>query len=328
MKEFRWGIMATGEIARNMAAALSQTNGATLHSVGSRSMEKAENFGKEWKFPNRFASYEELAACPDLDIVYIATPQNLHYENIKLCLKHGKHVLCEKPLTLNAGQAEECIRMAAEKNLFLMEAMWMRFFPAYRKLLSLLSEGIIGDVQVVQADFRISLPFNPVHRLYKPELGGGALLDLGIYPISLAYHLLGYPDKLHSHAVIGETNVDELDQFTLSYDDGRMAILSCGFRGYKPREAFIAGTKGYIKIHSIFFRPDRLTLHVSGNEPETVYLPFDGNGYVHEVREVQECLGRGESESLRMPLSDSLNVIKIMDSLRKDWNYCYSGETL
>lgn len=320
MNEFKWGIIATGEIAKNMASALSQTKGASLHAVASRSREKAESFSEVWKVPHRFASYEELAAFPELEIVYIATPQNLHYENIKLCLEHGKHVLCEKPLALNARQAEECIRMAAGKNLFLMEAMWMRFFPAYRQLLSWLSEGAIGDVQVVQADFRISLPFNPAHRLYKPELGGGALLDLGIYTLSLAHQLLGYPDKLHSHAVIGETDVDELDQFTLSYNDGRMAMLSCGFRGYKPREAFIAGTKGYIKIHSIFFRPDRLTLHVTGKDPEEVYLPFDGNGYVHEVCEVQECLGRGEKESLRMPLSDSLDVIKIMDSLREDWN--------
>ena len=177
----------------------------------------------------------------------------------------------------------------------------MRFFPAIAQVRQWLADGVIGDVRLVQADFCFNLPFDPSHRLYNPELGGGALLDLGIYPLSFTTMLLGFPEEVHGEAQIGETAVDELNTMTLIYDNNITAQLTSSMRVFKPRDAFIVGTKGYIKVHEIFFRPDRLTLHIDGEEPQTIDVPYRGNGYPHEVDEVHACLWAGKLESDLMP---------------------------
>jgi len=326
MEPIRWGLIATGEIAKNMVQALHQSDGARVVAVASRTQARAETFGQQWNIPSRYGSYEELVEDPDIDVVYIATPHNLHYENMKMCLQAGKHVLCEKAFTLNARQAEECIAIAREKQLFLMEAMWMRFFPAMRQVREWLANRVLGEVRLVQADFCFNLPFDPNHRLYNPDLAGGALLDLGVYPLSFATMVLGFPQGIASHAHIGETGVDELDTILLNYENGASANLSCSMRVYKPREAFIIGTKGYIKVHNIFFRPDRLTLHPSGQEPQVFDFPMDGNGYVYEIEEVHQCLRAGKTESHLMPLDDSLRLMALMDELRSAWKLVYPDE--
>lgn len=326
MDKFRWGIMATGNIAHSLAQTLTELPEAEIVAVGSRSQEQADAFGVKWQIPKRYPSYEMLAADPDVEVVYIATPHNLHYENMLMCLEAGKHVLCEKAFTINAQQAIECVQFARNKNLFLMEAMWMRYFPVMGKIRDWLQEEVLGELRLVQADFCINIPYDPEHRLYNPAIGGGALLDLGIYPLSFASMILGQPQQMLSHAHIGQTEVDELDTILLIYDRGVSASLSCSMRIHKPREAFIVGSRGYIKVPEIFFRPDRVTLHLIGQEPENLYLPFEGNGYNHEVREVHQCLLAGKLESSIMPLDESIKLMQIMDQLRAEWGVLYPEE--
>lgn len=326
MIPIRWGILATGEVAKNFTQALKTCSDAQISAVSSRTQGRAEDFGNRWNIPVRYGSYQALAEDPRVDIIYIATPHNLHAENIEMCLKAGKHVLCEKAFTLNARQAEVCIALAREKNLFLMEAMWMRFFPAAAQIRDWLAQGILGQIRLVQADFCINLPFDPDHRLYDLERAGGALLDLGIYPLSFASMVLGPARRVHGRAQIGQSGVDELDAITLSYDQGAFASLNCGMRGYKPREAFIIGSEGYVKVHNIFFRPDRLSLHLIGQDPEDFHFPIEGNGYQYEIQEVHRCLQSGQIESHMMPLDESLSLMKQMDELRSAWNLVYPDE--
>lgn len=326
MQVIRWGILGTGNIANNMARALHDAPDAGIVAVASRTQERAETFGKKWDIPNCYDSYAALIERSAVDIVYIATPHSEHYANMLLCLDAAKHVLCEKAFTLNAAQARECIARARQQNVFLMEAMWMRFFPAVAQLRTWLQQGIIGDVRLVQADFCINIPFTPEHRLYRPELGGGALLDLGIYPLSFTAMVLGMPQHTQSHAHIGQTGVDELDAMLLTYQNGATASLTCSLRIYKPREAFIIGTHGYIKVHNIFFRPDRLTLHLTGQDAQTQDYSFGGNGYIHEIEEVHACLRAGRTESDIMPLDETAQLMTVMDELRAAWGLVYPTE--
>lgn len=326
MQKIRWGILATGNIAHNMAAALQIVDEAELVAVASRTQANADAFGDEWQVPRRYSSYEALAADPEVDVVYIATPHTYHYDNMKLCLNGGKHVLCEKPLTLDAQQAAECIAFAREKKLFLMEAMWTRFFPAMVQIRDWLREGVLGEIKVVQADFSFNLAFDPASRLYDPELGGGALLDVGIYPLSFATMVLGLPERWQGYAQLSQTGVDELDAITLIYERGAVALLSCSLRINRPQEAWIMGTKGYLKIHEKFFQPHHITLHLDDGEAIIYEFPYEGDGYAHEVREVHACLQAGKLESDIMPLDESLALMNLMDELRAAWGVRYPHE--
>ena len=326
MDKFRWGIIATGNIAGSMAQSLNAAEDAELLAVASRDQERANAFGERWHIPRRYAGYETLAADPDIDIVYIATPHSNHFDNMKLCLNARKHVLCEKPLTLNAREAAECIELAQEKGLFLMEAVWMRFFPAIDQIRQWMNKGILGDIRLITADFCFQLPFDPHHRLYDPNLGGGALLDIGIYPLSFATMLLGFPEHHSSQVVLGETGIDELNAITLRYQSGAIAQLTSSMRIDKPREAFIVGSRGYIKVHDIFFRPDKLTLHLNGMPAKTIDKPYRVNGYIHEVEEVHACLRAGKVESDLMSHAETLKMMALMDQLRADWGVKYPSE--
>ncbi|KAA3658810.1 MAG: gfo/Idh/MocA family oxidoreductase [Chloroflexi bacterium] len=326
MTKFRWGILATGNIAGSMAQALHTVEDAELVAVASRSQASADKFGEKWNVPRRYASYDALAADPDVDIIYIATPHNLHYENMRLCLSASKHVLCEKPMTLNAAESAQCIAFARQNNLFLMEAVWMRFIPAIAQLRKWLADGVIGDVRLIQADFNFNLPFDPTHRLYNPELGGGALLDLGIYPLSFTTMLLGFPNEIHAQAQMSQSGVDELNTMTLIYDNNISAQLTSGMVINKPIEAFVMGSKGTIKVHNLFFRPDKMTLHLNGEDPQTHTIPYLDNGYPHEVLEVHNCLRAGKLESNIMPLDETQRMMQLMDNLRTQWGVKYPGE--
>ena len=318
-----WGILATGGIAGSMASALTNTTGAKIVAVGSRTKVSADRFGKRWGIPRRYGSYEGVVTDPNVDIVYIATPHSLHYENMLMGLNAGKHLLCEKPLTLNAPQAQICVNLARQKGLFLMEAVWMRFFPAMAQVREWVANGVIGDIRLVQADFCFQLPYDPHHRLYDPALGGGALLDLGIYPLSFTTMLLGFPKQVEGIAQLSQTGVDELDSLTLNYGKKTTAQLSCSMAIYKPREAFVVGSKGYIKVHDTFFCPHKLTLGINGQAEKVVELPFKGNGLEHEVEAVNECLNAGMIEHPLMPLDETVQMMALMDKLRADWGITY-----
>jgi predicted dehydrogenase len=300
---------------------------AEIVAVGSRTQASADAFGDQWDIPRRYGSYEALANDPDVDVVFIGTPHTFHYENMLLCLNAGKHVLCEKPLTINAAQADECIKLARQKGLFLMEAMWTRFLPAIRAFNDQLSEGMLGEVRLVQTALSLPFPFDPKHRLYDPYLGGGALLDLGIYPISFTHMILGTPDRMLSHAHLGETNVDELATIIFVYEGGQSAALTASQRLVQPVEAVVAGTEGYARVHHRFFQADRFSVRMGREDEEQVFVhPYESNGYIHEVRAVQDCLRAGSLESDLMPLEESLTIMRLMDELRAGWGVVYPGE--
>ncbi len=326
MDPIRWGILATGSIAAKLASAINDVEDADLLAVGSRSPESAGAFADTWDIPRRYDSYEALAADPDVNVIYIATPHPYHDDNMRLCLEAGKHVLCEKPFTLNASEAEACVALAREQGLFLMDAMWTRTIPAIIQVQRWLEDGRIGQPRLLQADFTFDIAFDPDHRLFNPELGGGALLDVGIYPLAMASMVLGDPAAISGQAILGETGVDELDGMTLTYPSGALAVLTCGIRADKPQEATITGSDGRIVIHPPFHCPDTLTLYSGNREPETVTVPYSGNGYVHEVIEVNSCLRSGRLESPLMPLDETIRLMRQMDTLRAAWGVVYPGE--
>lgn len=323
---FNWGILSTGMIAADFAKALNHLDDARALAVGSRRLPTAEAFGDKHGIPRRYDSYEAVAADDDVQIVYVATPHVFHAENVRMCLEHGKHVLCEKPFTINATEARELINLAREKQLFLMEALWMRYLPAIVRLREWIAEGHIGDVRLVQADFSVNLPFDPQSRIYNLKLGGGALLDVGIYPISLATMLLGLPDRVESQAYLGETGVDEQAAMLFGYDDGRAAVLSCGVRAQGTQEAMIKGTTGYIKLHAPFHHTQQLTLNRHDDDPQTVKIPYQSTGLNYEAAEVQQCLRKGLLESDIMPLDETLATMHLMDTMRREWGLVYPSE--
>ena len=322
----RWGILGTGTIARKFARGLHSADGAELVAIGSRSVDSAEAFGAEFDIPNRHASYEALAADPDVDIVYVATPHPLHREAVLLCQSAGKAVLCEKPFTVNARDAAELIDNARAKRLFLMEAMWSRYFPAMVRFRELVAGGAIGEPKLLQADFGFRTAVNPADRLFDVALGGGALLDVGVYVVSLASMIFGAPRAAAGIGQTGETGVDELTAITLAYGGGQIAQLTCAIRTETTVEATLFGTEGSLTIESPWFSPSHLTLARSGHDPEPLDLPYTGNGYNFEAEEVGRCLREGLLESPTMPLDETLQIMRTLDRIRAPWPVRYPGD--
>jgi dihydrodiol dehydrogenase / D-xylose 1-dehydrogenase (NADP) len=327
MDAIRWGILSTGNIAAKFAEGLKQLPDAELAAVGSRTQASADSFGEQWGIPRRHGSYAALMADPEVDAIYIGTPHPLHHENALGCLEAGKAVLCEKPFTINARQTEEVIARARKKRIFLMEAMWTRFLPVFVKIRALLSEGALGDVRQVQVDFGFRAEVNPKSRLFDPALGGGALLDLGVYPVSLSSMVFGEaPRRIVSAATLGATGVDEQSAAVMEYSDGRLAVISCSFRFDSPQEAHLIGTRGRIRIHPPWWHADTITVSRADRKDETITLPNLGNGYPHEAVEVMQCLRNGKLESDVMPLEESLRIMQTLDSIRAEWGLKYPGE--
>lgn len=324
--KIRWGILGTGWVATDFAAALQETPGAVLQAVGSRSAENAEAFGGKFDIPNRHANYNALVADPDVDIVHIATPHILHKEHAILALEHGKAVLCEKPFTLNAAQAAELIGVARSRGVFLMEAMWGRFTPGQVKVRELLEAGAIGEVQMFTGHFGARKTYDPANRYFSRELAGGALLDVGVYPIALASMVMGEPDHVYSALRIGETGVDHWGAVLLEYPGGRTATVSASIRTRTPRDVLIAGSEGCIRVDSPLTRPPRVTLERHGEQPREFDTSFEGSGFVFEIVEAMRCLREGLIESPRMPLDETLSIMKTMDTVREQAGLVYPGE--
>jgi predicted dehydrogenase len=322
----RWGILGTGWIANEFAQGLAQLSDAELVAVGSRTIESAQCFGAQHRVPHRHGSYQALANDADVDVIYVATPNPLHREHSLLCLESGKPVLCEKPFALNAREAEDVIQFAREKELFLMEAMWTRFFPLMSKLRSLLAAGVIGDVQMLVADLCLQFDFDPSDRRYAPSLGGGALLDLGVYPVSFASMIMGPPSSIASHAHLGETGVDEQAVIVLTYDGGQVSTLYTSLWVDSPVEALLMGARGQIRLHPWWIRPDKLTFSSTGQETTTIEMPFEGNGYQFEAAEVMDCLRADKLESDLMPLDETLSIMHTLDSIRAQWGLKFPME--
>lgn len=322
----RWGIIGTGNIAKQFARGLAVLPEAKLVAVGSRTKASAEAFGEMFDVPRRHISYENLAQDSEVDAVYIGTPHPLHRENSLLCLEAGKAVLCEKPFAINVAEAEEVINLARQKQLFLMEAMWTRFLPVLVRVRELLASQVIGQVRMLMADFGFRAQFDPQHRLFNPELGGGALLDVGVYPVSLASMVFGPPTRITGLAHLGPTGVDEQAAIVLGYGDGQIAILSASITTSTPQEAILVGTEGRIKIHSPWWKPTKLTLSASGQGDDLIEMPFTGNGYNYEAIEVMNCLRAGKLESDVMPLDQTLSIMQTLDNIRAQWGLRYPME--
>lgn len=324
-----WGILGTGNIAHKFAQGLQALPDAVLLAVGSRAQETADAFGEEFSVPHRHASYEALAADPDIDIIYISTPHSFHYENTLLCLDAGKHVICEKPFAINAVQAGEMISRARAHGLFLMDAVWTRFLPVMVRLREILGSGALGEVRMAQADFGFRAAANPESRLFNPQLGGGALLDVGIYVVQFASMVLGEPPvDITSQVQMGETGVDEQSALVFRYGAGQLAQLSCAIRTTTHHEASVFGTEGRVRLHSPWWRGTTLTFWrspgVEGGETET--LPFAGNGYNYEAAEAMACIRAGKLESSVMPLDETLQLMETLDVIRAQWGLRYPME--
>ncbi len=320
----RWGILGTGNIARKFAQGLKDTPDAELTAVGSRSAEKARAFADEFGGARAHGSYEALAGDDAVDAVYVATPHVLHYDNSVLCLRAGKAVLCEKPLTINAAQARALAEVARAEGRFLMEAMWTRFLPTLVETRRLLAEGAIGEVRMVMADFAFRTAFNPEHRLLNPALGGGGLLDVGVYTVAMAHMVFGVPSQISGLAELGSTGVDEQAAMVLGFPGGGLALLACGVRTNTPQDARILGTDGSIYLPA-FWHGRKIVLSRNGKSEE-IEPPFVGNGYNYEAIEVGRCLREGLTESPVMTLDESIAIMDTLDALRAQWGLRYPGE--
>ena len=323
----RWGILGPGRIARKFAADLAHAPGAELVAVGSRNQANADAFGDEFGVPNRYDSYADLANDPDVDVVYIATPHPAHHDATILCLRAGKHVLVEKPFAMNAAEACEMVEAARAGNRFLMEAMWTRFRPLMAKVRQLLAEGALGEVQLVTATIGWMSSFDPEFRLYNPLLGGGALLDGGVYPVSFASMVLGAPTEACGVATIGESGVDEQETIALRYPSGAVAALGVTVRANPQSIATIVGTRGTIVIDHDWHKPQTFRLLVPGAEPQVFdYTMTEGLGYQFEAIEVMRCLREGRTESPIMPLDESVSIVQTMEQLLRSWGVRYPSD--
>ncbi len=326
MAKIKWGILGPGVIAHKFAQALLTLEDAELWAVGSRDFLRAQEFAQAYAMPKAYGSYEALVEDPQVDIIYIATPHMFHREGMIQCLNAGKAVLCEKSFTMNAREAREVVDLARKKKLFLMEAMWTRFLPAIRKLREWLEQGVIGDIHLLKADFGISREGGPHNRLLDPALGGGALLDVGIYPVSFSSMVFGkQPEVLKSLVNIGPTGVDQQCTMLFGYDEGRMASLSAAIETEMMHDAWLYGTQGYIHIPN-FFRAQKASLYLKDGKTEDFGPDFASTGYQYEAQEAMECLRKGQLESKIIPLDETISILETMDKLREQWKLKYPGE--
>lgn len=326
MEKIRWGILATGKIAGKFAAGMQTVEHAKLQAVGSRSEDKAKAFAQQYGIAKVHTTYEALANDPEVDIIYIATPHPYHHANALMCLEAGKAVLCEKPIAINQQQTTEMIAKAREKKVFLMEAMWTRFLPVWVQIKAWLDEGKIGEIKQLHADFAFKAPWDPKNRVLNPELAGGAMLDVGIYPLALAYYVFGEePVHASTTAHIGSTGVDEQSAYLLGYANGAFANLSAGVQVNSSRQAIIVGTEGRIVI-PLFWKSSEVRIEYEDGREEYYPFPYESSGLQYQAVHAMQCLREGKTESPIMPWSESLRLMKLMDRFRAEWGLKYPEE--
>ncbi|GGE24755.1 Gfo/Idh/MocA family protein [Psychroflexus planctonicus] len=324
MKQLNWGIIGLGKMARIFAEDLVQVETARLYAAASRTIDKATAFATDFNAEKAYSSYEELIEDEKIDVVYIATPHAFHFDLAMQSLRAKKHVLCEKPMCMNVQQTKELIAEAKKQKRFLMEAIWTRFMPTTKKLLELLNENRIGKLISVEADFGFKPKMNLESRLFKKSLGGGSLLDIGIYPVFLSLLCLGKPSKINALARKTTTGVDYSCYMLFDYATEEKAILKSTFENQTPCEAELFGTKGSIKLHSRFHHSEQLeVLDEQRNTVEIFELPYQGNGYIHEIEEVNSCIQQGKTESNLLSHQFSLDLVKILEDVKKQIGLTY-----
>lgn len=314
--KLHWGIIGLGKIAAIFAEDILRFQQANLYAVASRTTEKAKNFADKFQAEKAYTSYQQLIDDPKIDVVYIATPHVFHFELAMACLKANKHVLCEKPLCMNATQVKLLCAEAKRNNCFLMEGIWTRFMPSTNKLIDLLSENSIGELLSLEADFGFEVKFDKSSRLFNKNLGGGSILDIGIYPIYLSLLCLGFPSKIEAKGKFATTGVDVACQMKFFFEGEQQANLFSTFEENTPSECLINGTKGSIKLHRRFHQSTCVEVFdVEGNSIETYSLPYQGNGYIHEIEEVTNCIQQLQLESEKLPHSTSIQLADVMDEV-------------
>ena len=312
----RWGILGTGGIAQAFARDLALTDSGVVAAVGSRSQASADRFAAAFDVPVSHASYAALVGDPDVDVIYVATPHPLHRDNAILALEAGKPVLVEKPFAMTAQEAADIVAVARARGLFAMEAMWTRFLPNMAVVRDWLASGVLGEIVAVHADHGQWFAEDGASRLFAPELGGGALLDLGVYPVSFASMVLGAPQRIVSLIDPAFTGVDAQTSMLFGYAGGAQAVLTCTLRAKSPTRAAIIGVEATIEIDGDFYAPATVTLRPRGAAPTRIEAADPGRGLRHQADEVARCLAAGALESPLMPLDESVAIMATMDAVQ------------
>ena len=317
--------MGTGKMAGVMAGTVKKMKNVRCHGVASRSEDRAQEFANEYGVKVAYTSYEEMMLDNKIDLIYIATPHSEHYANMKLCIENGKNVLCEKAFTANAKQTEEILALAKKKSVFVAEAMWVRYMPMLTTIKGILNSGIIGEPTMLTAN--LGYPISDKKRLTEPALAGGALLDLGVYLLNFAAMMFGKDiDKIDSSCVITDTGVDASESITITYKDGRVAVLNCTMNGLSDRRGVIYGPKGYIAIENINNFASVTVYDVNYKAVKSVKAPKQITGYEYEVYSCMEAIEKGEKECWEMPHDEILRIMKQMDELRAQWGVVFPFE--
>lgn len=327
---FKWAVIGTGTIVRKFIKGLEAVDDAVVYAVCSRDLSRAEAFANEYKIEKAYGSCEEMAADSEIDCVYIGVPHPFHKKYMELCISSGRNVLCEKPFTINAAEARYIERLAKEKQVFVMEAMWTKFLPVIDRVKTAVDSGVIGEVQEINAAFGFFTAPDSSGRLYNINLGGGALLDVGVYPLNLAVYLMGrLPVSIYSDASKGKTGVDEINHMTLYFkrEYGMVrAHLASAIKENQGSDAVITGSKGRIEIPEFFQAEKALIYDGEGRLVETVNVSHPSNGYEYEAYEVMKCISEGRTQSDIHSLKDTIDILDIADSMRKEWGLKYPSD--
>jgi predicted dehydrogenase len=323
-KKYKWGILGAGKIAEKFATAIEYTDGAELYAIASRDKQKGQGFAVRHGVSVIFNDYESLAAYKNVDVIYVATPHAFHCEHTILCMQNNKAVVCEKPMALSYSQVVKMISAASEYNTFLMEGMWSRFMPSIHKTLELIRQDVIGDVQYVRADFGFSAPADENNRLYNLKLGGGSLLDVGIYPLFLATLLLGEATSIHSASKLTKTGADEYCNAILKYSGSRSASIFSSITMNSEKDAEIIGTKGKIILKSPWYKATEMIVLLNDGDRQSFSMPHESNGFEHEIMHVMDCLDKGYKESPLMPLDFTLTMSRTMDIILHQMGVSYN----
>lgn len=321
----KFAILAPGHIAHSMARAVSEIEKIERYAVASRDYGRAADFAGQWGFEKAYGSYEELAEDPQVELVYVASPHSHHYEHAKLCLEHGKHVLVEKAFTVNARQARELVQLSEEKGLLLAEAIWTRYMPSRKMIDELLADGVLGNVTSLTANLGYILPH--VERMQSPELAGGALLDLGVYPINFA--LMAFHEavtEVNASAIMSPRGVDWMNSITLSFADGKMAVLHSDMLAQTDRQGVISGDKGYLEVQNINNCEEIRVFNLERKMTARYQAPEQINGYEYEVLSCIKAIEEGRTECEEMPHSEILRVMELLDTIREQWGMAYPCE--
>jgi len=322
--KYNWAVLGCGNIARKFCSDLKLLKNANLYATASRNLEKAQNFASDLGFEVAYGSYEEMVKDPDVDVVYIATPHSYHHEHALLCLNHKKAVLCEKAFAMNKKEVEEMIECAKDNSTFLMEAFWTMFQPNFNKAMEILKSGELGNLKFVRSDFSFNATFDKEKRLYNIKLGGGSLLDIGIYPVFAALTALGVPDTIKTFADFSETGSEESMSIIFKYNNGSMANLTSSFACYSPIQTEYYCEKGHLTLNPRWFTPTDITVwKEGGKETRISNMTKEGSGYQYEAAHVMECLDAAKIESDKMTWQISLDLVSILDRIRVDGGVFY-----